>query len=488
MMDKRRQTPQLGSFASPHPMRSPKTSAHSLRSTLTRSCVALCALGLLASAGRAQNAPAASLPDLATLKTALTLTEQQAAQIPPILDAQAKAAADLATVQAQVGTVRNDANTKISALLDDTQRPQFAALSAGGARGGGGGGRGGGGGMSAEDQAKLAELPEWKPGVDEGDYSIPAPHTPAPENAPRDGVPKGKIVAFHLPLAGSNFFPPSAGGRGGGRGAPGGAAAPVAAAATADSAPLSIAELHSGKGKGNNAVERDIYVYIPAGYVPGTPMPLLFCHDSMGMHDTDPAPFLPDILDNMIADKRLPAMIAVMVDPSNQRSYEYDTVSGKYAEYVEAEILPEVSKRYNVAFSKDPEARAVMGGSSGGAAAMSMAWFHTELWHRVLLFSPTFITFQTDPVIAPRGAVEFYANFIPNSPAKPLRIWFEVGQNDQGGWPAASMRTAEVLKAKGYHYQFAYSKEAGHVDRPTRAQTLAPALEWLWKDYKPAAK
>ena len=367
--------------------------------------------------------------------------------------------------------------------------------------------------MSAEDQAKIAKLatlPPWKPGVGDGDYmmvpnstntppfsdSNPA-YTSAPENAPRDGVPKGKVVAFHLSLAGSKFFPPGGGGRGGGRGAPGGGATPVAGAVATDFAPLSREALHRSEGKGNNAVERDIYVYIPAGYVAGTPAPLLFCHDSMGMHDNPAAPFLPDILDNMIADKRLPPMIAVMVDPSNQRSFEYDTVSGKFAEYVEAEILPVVEQKYNVKFSKDPDARAVLGGSSGAAAAMSMAWFHTELWHRVLMFSPTFITFQTDPEIAPRGAVEYYANFIPNSPVKPLRIWLEVGQNDNGStgsdagmrnWVFASIHAAEVLKAKGYHYQFVYAPLAGHTDRPVRSQTLAPALEWLWKDYKPAAK
>ena len=39
------------------------------------------------------------------------------------------------------------------------------------------------------------------------------------------------------------------------------------------------------------------------------------------------------------------------------------------------------------------------------------------------------------------------------------------------------------LKAKGYAYQFVFAKDAGHVDRPVRAQTLAPALEWLWKGY-----
>ncbi len=363
--------------------------------------------------------------------------------------------------------------------------------------------------MSAEDQAKIAKLatlPPWKPGVGDGDYKmVPDPtktapyndltnpaYAPAPENAPRDGVPKGRVEMFHLPLAGSKFFPP-----GGGRGAPGGGAAPVAAAAVGDGAPLSREALHRGDAKGNNAVERDIYVYIPAGYVAGTPAPLLFCHDSMGMHDNQPAPFLPDILDNLIAAKRLPPMIAVMVDPSNQRSLEYDTVSGKYAEYVEAEILPEVAKRYNVTFTKDPDARGVIGGSSGGAAAMAMAWFHTELWHRVLVFSPTFTSLRRDPETAPHGAWEFHENLIPKSPAKPLRIWLEVGERDNGStgsdagmgnWVFASIHTAEVLKAKGYHYQFVYAPQAGHVDRPVRSQTLAPALEWLWKDYKPTGK
>jgi hypothetical protein len=40
-----------------------------------------------------------------------------------------------------------------------------------------------------------------------------------------------------------------------------------------------------------------------------------------------------------------------------------------------------------------------------------------------------------------------------------------------------------VLAAKGYHYQFVFARNAGHVDHPTVAQTLSSALEWLWKDY-----
>jgi hypothetical protein len=40
-----------------------------------------------------------------------------------------------------------------------------------------------------------------------------------------------------------------------------------------------------------------------------------------------------------------------------------------------------------------------------------------------------------------------------------------------------------VLAAKGYHYQFVFARNAGHVDRLTVAQILSSALEWLWKNY-----
>jgi enterochelin esterase-like enzyme len=330
---------------------------------------------------------------------------------------------------------------------------------------GAGGRRGGRGGpITPESQAaiaKLAELPTWKAGAGNGDYSIAPPYTPAPENAPRDNVPQGRVDTFQMNLADSKFYPPS-------------------------------------PGRGGNSTTREVVVYIPAQYVPGTPAPLLLCHDAMGAHDQKPAPYLPTILDNMIADKRLPVLIAVMVMPSNQRSLEYDTVSGKFAEFVEAEVLPRVARDYNVRFTTDPNGRATLGGSSGGAAALSMAWFHPELYRRVLVFSGTFVNLRADPETAPHGAWEYHENFIPKTtPNKPLRIWLEVGQNDNGAnssdagmgnWVLANLHMAEVLKAKGYAYQFVYAKEAGHVDRPVRAQTLAPALEWLWRDYTPAAR
>ncbi len=341
-----------------------------------------------------------------------------------------------------------------------TNQPNAQAPAPGGRRGG----RGRGGPMTAEDQAAVASLtnlPVWKPGVGEGDYTAASPHVPAPENEHRDNVPHGKVVTITMDLAESKYYTP------GGRG-------------SADS--------------GGNSSNRQVVVYIPAQYVPGTPAPLLFTHDAMGAHDQKPAPYLPDILDNMIADKRLPVMVAVMVMPSDKRSLEYDTVSGRYAEFVEEEVLPRVTRECNVTFTKDPDARAVLGGSSGGSAALAMAWFHPELYHRVMTYSGTFVNLRNG-TNAPHGAWEYHENFIPNNPKQPLRLWFEVAQNDNGSttsgmnnWVLANMHLAQVLKEKGYPYQFVYAQKAGHVDRPVRAETLAPGLEWLWKDYKPATK
>ena len=141
----------------------------------------------------------------------------------------------------------------------------------------------------------------------------------------------------------------------------------------------------------------------------------------------------------MIAEKRLPPMIAIFIasgggdGKGSERGLEYDTVSGDYADFIETEVLPRIEKDYNVKFTKDPEGRATMGGSSGGACAFTMAWFRPELYHRVLSYSGTFVD-QQSPMNpkSPHGAWEYHENLIPKSDAKPIRVWLEVGEKDNG--------------------------------------------------------
>jgi enterochelin esterase-like enzyme len=236
-----------------------------------------------------------------------------------------------------------------------------------------------------------------------------------------------------------------------------------------------------------------VAVYVPKQYVPGTAAPFIVGADG-------PDQLLFTALDNLIAQKRVPVMIAISIAngsgdaQGSQRGLEYDTMSGRYAEFVETEVLPLVEKQTNIKLTKDPEGRATMGCSSGGSAALSMAWYHPELYHRVLTYSGTYVNQQWPPSAeTPHGAWEYHERLIPNSPPKPIRIWMEVGDRDlfnpnvmrdnMHDWVVANENMARGLAAKGYHYQFVFARNAAHCDRPVKQQTLPAALEWLWKGY-----
>ena len=59
-----------------------------------------------------------------------------------------------------------------------------------------------------------------------------------------------------------------------------------------------------------------------------------------------------------------------------------------------------------------------------------------------------------------------------------------VMRDDMHDWVVANEQMAQVLAAKGYHYQFVFARNAGHCDRAVKAQTLPAALEWLWRPPK----
>ena len=240
--------------------------------------------------------------------------------------------------------------------------------------------------------------------------------------------------------------------------------------------------------------ERHVWVYVPKQYKPGTPAPFMVAQDGHS-YISRMAP----VLDNMIAQHRVPAMIIVAPDSGgsdaqgSERGLEYDTVSGRYSDWVEQELLPAVSQKYGVTLTTDPEGRGTIGGSSGAAAAWTMAWFHPERYHKVLSYSGTFVNqaWPPDPK-TPRGAWEYHATLIPKTAKKPIRIWMEVGgkdnrydnpENTWHNWSLANNRMAEVLKKKGYDYRYVFAVDAGHTDGRVIRQTLPAALEWLWRDY-----
>jgi len=130
---------------------------------------------------------------------------------------------------------------------------------------------------------------------------------------------------------------------------------------------------------------------------------------------------------------------------------------------------------------------------------MTMAWYHPEWYHRVLAYSGTFVNQQwPHSTETPHGAWDFHQRLIPNSSAKPIRIWMEVGDRDlfnpnvmrdgMHDWVLANENMAKVLAAKGYHYQFVFARNAAHVDPSVLKQTLPEALEYLWSGYSPTMR
>jgi len=319
------------------------------------------------------------------------------------------------------------------------------------------------------------ELPDGTvpPANQDGDFIIGATHPAAPEMTAKEGVPQGTIVEFTMESADSKFYPGIAREQGGGmRPDP---ANPTRMQVNSHPAPWT----------------RKVAVYVPKQYVAGTAAPFI-----VGADGIDRGLFT--ALDNLIAEKRVPVMIAISIAngggdaQGSERGLEYDTMSGKYAEFVEQEVLPRAEKEAKVKLTKDPDGRATMGGSSGGSAALEMAWYHTDLYHRVLTYSGTYVNQQWPyNEETPHGAWEFHEHLIPNSPKKPIRIWMEVGDRDNistrdayHDWVLANENMAKVLAAKGYHYQFVFAINANHTDRAVKAQTLPEALEYIWQGYK----
>ena len=281
------------------------------------------------------------------------------------------------------------------------------------------------------------------------------------------------------------------------------------------SMPLADSKIFRGNDKTLDAKkpvrkERKIFVYVPAAYEDGTEAPILVTHDGPSRLN-----LIRYALDNLTIsvdpDRKLPAFIVIAVQnggndsKGSQRGLEYDTMSDRFARFINNEVIPAVLNNEEIrdvypklAFTKNPWGRATMGCSSGGAAALTMGWFRPEWFRRIITYSGTFVDQQDDDAAEeidyPLGAWEYHSGMklIENSEKKPLRIFTHVSDKDNGAklpeesyhnWVMANERTAEALEAKGYDYRYVFSKASRHCDRNVFEHTLADTLVWMWRGY-----
>ena len=257
--------------------------------------------------------------------------------------------------------------------------------------------------------------------------------------------------------------------------------------------------------------QRKIFVYVPAAYKNGSKAPILVTLDGPGRLN-----LVRNALDNLTVstdpNRKLPPFIAIGVEnggddgKGSERGLEYDTMSDRFARFINDEVLPavlnnaEIKAAYpKIAFTDDPWGKAAMGCSSGGAAALTMGWFRPDLFRRLITYSGTFVDQQDDDALEeakyPLGAWEYHSSLklIETSEKKPLRIFTHVSEHDNRAndpeatyhnWVMANERTAAALKAKGYDYRYVFSRATKHCDGKVFELTLADTLVWMWHGYQ----
>jgi enterochelin esterase-like enzyme len=241
---------------------------------------------------------------------------------------------------------------------------------------------------------------------------------------------------------------------------------------------------------------RDWWIYVPAQYKADKPACVMVFQDGAGYVNLRNEWRVPTVFDNLIAKGEMPVTIAIFITPGDvprapdapprkgsngrpagpsNRGFEYDSLGDRYARFLVEEILPEVSKSYNL--TQDPEGRAICGASSGGICAFTVAWERPDQFRKVLSTIGSFVDL--------RGG-HAYPYMIRKTERKPIRVFLQDSSGDldnpYGNWPLANQMMASSLKYMKYDVQFDYVEGYGHNSK--RGGSILPeALKWLWRDY-----
>ena len=198
--------------------------------------------------------------------------------------------------------------------------------------------------------------------------------------------------------------------------------------------------------------EKKLWIYTPAGFKKeGVRCPLLVVFDG----DRN-VMWIPKILDVLIAQGRIPPMIAVMTDESvpSVRRNELPC-NPQFADFLANELVPWARSNYHATTLAQ---RTIVAGSSfGGLASVFAGLKHPEVFGNVISLSGSFWW-------KPEGDKEgdWLTSFVKVTPKLPLRFYMEVGLMES--YPIqieANHRMRDALNDKGY--SVGYSEyDGGH--------------------------
>jgi enterochelin esterase-like enzyme len=239
----------------------------------------------------------------------------------------------------------------------------------------------------------------------------------------------------------------------------------------------------------------EYWIYTPPDYDSKVPLPIMVWQDGYAVAPRLGPVRLPVVTENLIAQKKIPPMIHIMISPGTVgekklRSEEYDTVSDTYFRFLTEEILAEVGAKYNL--RKDAYSRAIAGMSSGAICAFNVAWRHTDEFSRVASYIGSYTAIgwrrgQADPKDNLDGG-NVYPFLVRKEPRRNIRIWLDDGSEDieakDGSWPLQNIQMANSLKMAGYDFHFHFG--LGLHSLSSMAAGLPEVLTWLWRDYDPS--
>ncbi|MFN0172015.1 MAG: alpha/beta hydrolase [Bryobacteraceae bacterium] len=226
------------------------------------------------------------------------------------------------------------------------------------------------------------------------------------------------------------------------------------------------AQPEPGVPRGELRAGRSVDGHQATWYVPkqhgGAPVPLMVVHDCAGYLTAK----LPEILDSLIARKRIPPVVGLLLDPRSRE--EYEDLSEAYPKWLHAQLR--AAPPPGITLRDDPASRAVMGAASGGLAGFHAAWTMPGLFGRILCQSANFA--------ANRQALQ-YSEVVRSSPPKPLRLCMTLGAHD----PEAVRDSNHLLwgALRQHRYDFVPIEDEGFHSFDTWQQQLPRALEALWR-------
>ena len=229
-------------------------------------------------------------------------------------------------------------------------------------------------------------------------------------------------------------------------------------------------------------------VYYPAGFDPETEYPFTLFLDGINIYLSDVVK-ADNMLDNLISDGRIPAMIGIFLDPgdhgegmpiysgaftdwNSNRSPEYDSVNDNFVRFLLEEFLPGIEESCKL--SHDPEKRCLCGANSAANAVFNAAWHRPDQFRKVICNVGSFVNIRGGNCQPDR---------IRKSAPKPLRVFLQDGKHDlniiYGDWVLGNKTMASALEYRGYDYKYVLG-DGGH-NLEHGGAILPETMEWMWR-------